>query len=366
MDWPMIEGISRGSPTPAGDAEPWRAIVAARLELAPAAPAEPGSPPALVRADEAAPEAQRIRRRQTVPSAAAALAGRHCRAFERAEIDVRRTASADAVHDARVALRRLRASARLFEPYWRADRYGAAQDHLRRTDRRLSFVRDLDVAMGEIAAMRPEIPADAHTGLDAILRRLAARRARCMRAAQAHLRGRKRLRAWSRWSAALSSVSGVHGADPTQPRLLAGATLGTLAPGLFFAALRRVRRRHRAIDETAGAAAWHELRIAARRLRYLCEDLRELHPRRLRAFIRPLKVLQDALGALQDTVTVRGMVCADLEGGMPGVRARAAAQRVLEILAGRAPALEAKARDAWRAFDRRATIMKLLRAAARV
>lgn len=65
--------------------------------------------------------------------------------------------------------------------------------------------------------------------------------------------------------------------------------------------------------ETPTAQQLHDLRIAGKRLRYSAEQVRELYPDRLALLIRLLRLAQDLLGEVQDTVTQRALVAADLE-----------------------------------------------------
>jgi CHAD domain-containing protein len=56
----------------------------------------------------------------------------------------------------------------------------------------------------------------------------------------------------------------------------------------------------------------HNQRISGKRLRYSAETLRELYPDRLALLIDLLKRQQDLLGSIQDIVTQRAIIAADL------------------------------------------------------
>lgn len=65
-------------------------------------------------------------------------------------------------------------------------------------------------------------------------------------------------------------------------------------------------------EQRPTAQQLHDLRIAGKRLRYSAEQLRELYPDRLTLLIELLKRSQDLLGVMQDCVTQRAMIAADL------------------------------------------------------
>lgn len=57
----------------------------------------------------------------------------------------------------------------------------------------------------------------------------------------------------------------------------------------------------------------HNMRISGKRLRYSAEAMRELYPDRLALLIDLLKRSQDLLGEIQDCVTQRAIIEADLQ-----------------------------------------------------
>jgi CHAD domain-containing protein len=66
-------------------------------------------------------------------------------------------------------------------------------------------------------------------------------------------------------------------------------------------------------NETPTAKQLHDLRIAGKRLRYSAEQVRELYPDRLTFLIELLRFTQDLLGEVQDCVTQRLLIAADVE-----------------------------------------------------
>lgn len=59
--------------------------------------------------------------------------------------------------------------------------------------------------------------------------------------------------------------------------------------------------------------AVHNLRISGKRLRYSAECLRDFYPDRLSLLIDMLKRSQDLLGEIQDCVTQKAMIAADMK-----------------------------------------------------
>ena len=72
----------------------------------------------------------------------------------------------DAVHDMRVATRRMRAAFRLFGSYFRPKAIAGFQKDLRKTGRALGAVRDLDVFNREAQIYLETLPEDRKAGLD--------------------------------------------------------------------------------------------------------------------------------------------------------------------------------------------------------
>lgn len=86
------------------------------------------------------------------------------------------------------------------------------------------------------------------------------------------------------------------------------ATVGAVAPVLLDHALKRARKRGRQFNKLE-APARHRLRIALKKLRYSAEFFAPLYPKKAaKAWLEPLKELQDMLGHLNDAAQVRGVV----------------------------------------------------------
>jgi CHAD domain-containing protein len=113
-------------------------------------------------------------------------------------------------------------------------------------------------------------------------------------------------------------------------------------------------RRHRRLVQCATALASgsqeerHEVRIAAKRLRYIAEFFSPLFSRkRGKAYLKSLTALQDVLGRLNDAATA--LRIANESGGSA---ADAATGAVRGWVAAQAAALEPEVASAWRRFAR--------------
>lgn len=178
-----------------------------------------------------------------------------------------------AVHDTRVAIRRLRSALRVFEPL--LDDAEAAHDveeELRWLAGLLGDVRDRQVQRKRFAARELD------TGF--LERRLYDEQRRCEKTLRTELRGqrfdalRETLEAWS------------------QEPPVRGESEASLSDCAHKAA-RTAKRRLRSADTDS---ALHRARKAAKRARYAAEMLERTHR------VERFKRIQDVLGELQDTV----------------------------------------------------------------
>jgi CHAD domain-containing protein len=199
------------------------------------------------------------------------------------------------VHQARVAVRRLRSASRLLgdEAGWR----GTLDADLRWIARRLGAVRDWDVlATQTMPALAAALPADAA--------RLAGGIGGLRRQADARLRQTLGDARFARLALRLLRWAGT-GADPR-----AGDS-----PTLADVAGRRLARLHRRLFEAAQffvalpVERQHRVRIRAKRLRYALDLFADALPAKPTArYVGQLALLQDELGAINDAVVAAALV----------------------------------------------------------
>ena len=213
----------------------------------------------------------------------------------------------DAVHQMRVAARRLRSALRTFRRVLDRDRTCAVVEELRWLAGELAPARDCEVMHARLTELVEElpaglVPADFAPELDAIFtRRAAAARTRALAAVDS-----------ARYRALLDALDALVLDPPIRPRGLRAAR--RVLP-------REVARAHRRVvtamavtlERPPGAdrdAALHEARKAAKRLRYADEAARAGLGRPPRGWKRRIEAVQDLLGAHQDSVVTRATVLA--------------------------------------------------------
>jgi len=189
----------------------------------------------------------------------------------------------EALHQARVALRRLCSALSLYRSTARGDSYRALRDDLAWFAGHFAAARDLDVmsacGLFDPEALRPERDR-AHR------RMMSALRSRRARATMLRLALWIELGAW-------------------RFRPKAARPAAALARERLDRQWRALERRGAAIG-TMETEALHRLRIETKKLRYAAEFLFGLHPGpKPRAFVDALKALQDALGGINDAWLAR-------------------------------------------------------------
>jgi CHAD domain-containing protein len=217
------------------------------------------------------------------------------------EPEVRASDDPEAVHQMRVALRRLRSDLRTFadvlDPAWRAQVTALS----RPVARALGGRRDLDVLAERLRVLIPRLHDADRAGAEQVLDILHARRI-----------------------LAFEAISGALG-DPGYGELLRliGDTELAVPPGegdgrladqpaaavaarAVERAFRRLRRDIRALPESPPDQALHDVRIQAKRLRYAAEAAAPVLGRPASRFAADVTHLQTVLGDHQDAVTAVG------------------------------------------------------------
>jgi CHAD domain-containing protein len=268
--------------------------------------------------------------REAPPAAEVVLAAvrTQVQALLTADIGVR-TGDPEGVHDLRVACRRLRSILAAFRPVLDRTATDPLRDELQATGARLSAARDGEVALEHLRAVVDAQPVELVRG--PVVARLQSTRVadheKGRRAAVRALSDRRHLQLLDALDALL--------ADPP----LAEAA-GQPAPAVLADAIRRTgkRLRHR-VEEAQEAArqedgpeeapdagtggheqeehALHEVRKAAKRVRYTAEVAAALLGAPAEALVACTKQVQDVLGEAQDTVVTRA-VCTRLAAAATG------------------------------------------------
>jgi CHAD domain-containing protein len=202
----------------------------------------------------------------------------------------------EALHDFRVALRRLRSWLRAFRPALSDTVDAKLERRLKRIARATGASRDLEVHVAWIAAARRSLSDRAAVGATWMLQRL--RRER--READADFRSvidRKFDRAATDAEAALSRYEAAVEGRADRFAALAAETIEAQMVALSNAIAR--------VSDPGDRMEAHTARIAAKRLRYLLEGV-ESASTGAPAIIETLKTLQDTLGELHDAQLFSG------------------------------------------------------------
>jgi triphosphatase len=208
------------------------------------------------------------------------------------------------VHQARVAIRRLRSAFRLFSPVLSASFVEVYATRWKTLAGCLGGARDWDVFLDEtLAPLEEAFPGDAD--LAALRARGEASKAAAQASAGRSLNGRDYSQLLLAFSAALFRLE-----PPTIAAHNASAALS-----LKRFAAQRLRKRTLNIEQQLrehgkmNAERRHELRIAFKKLRYALEFFAPILPReRLAVYQSSLSTLQELLGTLNDQVTASRLI----------------------------------------------------------
>jgi CHAD domain-containing protein/CYTH domain-containing protein len=223
---------------------------------------------------------------------------------------------AKALHDFRVAIRRLRSTLRAWRAELASSVGGKRRRALRALQRATGQGRDAEVALAWLADQRATLAPDERAGFEHLAARLERRHHAAMRHAREEVR--RRFEKLDRRLAARLDL--LHLDENGEPF---GAALAARARDAADVLTRRLAT----ISTPEDRAACHAARIADKRLRYLLEPLRD--EAAVGAIVERCKALQDVLGELNDAHV--------LEDEIQAIRAESSGEALpgLEALAGR-------------------------------
>lgn len=224
----------------------------------------------------------------TTAEAFAQIVGTCLRHFRLNENLLRRAPDADALHQTRVALRRLRSALSLFKPVVADDRFPHLAGELKWLAASLGTARDMDVLRDRLGA-HPALTAARDDAYALALASLDSQRTRDLMIDLVE------------WTAL-----GDWRVQPLDPAAVQ-APAALFATAAIGGLRRRIKRRGRDFDQLDDEAR-HQIRISAKKLRYASGFFESLFPpkrsrRRLKTFKRRLEALQDHLGQLNDLAT---------------------------------------------------------------
>ncbi len=248
------------------------------------------------------------------------------------------------LHDMRVAVRRMRAALRVFSPYLDKTAYKPFRRALRRTGRILGTVRDLDVFREKAQQYLDALPDERRSELDPLLAAWqtahgAARQGMlALLDSKAHVQFRKEFARFLATPGAGAPAAAPASAAPLPQRVREAVPLLAVAG---YAAVRAYAGRVEGKDTPL--ARLHQLRIAAKGLRYTLEFFREILPADVEVLIDRIKGLQEHLGNLQDAVVTCGILRDFLTwGAWADHRAKTVAAATVVVAPGVATYLSAR------------------------
>jgi len=225
-------------------------------------------------------------------------------------------ADEDAVHDMRVAMRRLRAAMRIARPFFRRKPLGRLRGFLQDTAAALGAVRDLDVILAHARAYVARQPEGAGE-LDGWLADLASRRAEARLALRDHLAGKSFRRLRREFQAFLAEARGA-GSPLVAADAVSPPRIRDVLASAVWVQYGRVRA-HESVQSPTPESL-HVLRIEIKRLRYLLEAFQSVLGLRVLPAVDLAVRAQDHLGGLHDAWVAAGMLRARI-GASEGIPA---------------------------------------------
>jgi triphosphatase len=203
----------------------------------------------------------------------------------------------EALHDMRVAIRRMRASLLLFEPALPV-RARTIRGELSWIARHLGDVRDLDIQLAWMGLWSGELAPQDRAYLDDLTDTLQKCRIQARTRMIRSLDSRRYARLANRLAATLQKGPSLRSRPARTPALAAFPGLIEERHASMVAIGRRLRPGSR-------PEAYHRLRIRCKRLRYAVENARELYGSAAAKYLDVLVKLQDVLGLHQDACVAR-------------------------------------------------------------
>ena len=222
------------------------------------------------------------------------------------------------LHDFRVAIRRTRSALSQIKEVFPATQVAHFSEEFRWLGSRTGPVRDIDVYLLKIPALRDSLRAEARSDLEPMVQLLREKKRRELRRLRTCLRSRRFQLLMEEWEAFLQDPgdSGKPGdpamsgdaAEPEDPEArgsqvpaLAWRPIKEVASARIRSAFEKIMKKGQAVRKDTTPEALHRLRIDCKKLRYLLTFFRSLYPEdEIKPLIKALKRLQDRLGDFND------------------------------------------------------------------
>lgn len=253
-----------------------------------------------------------------------------------------RAGDVEAVHQLRVATRRLRAVLRLLAPVLPAGLVRSLRRDLAWLAGAIGAVRDLDVLTQVVHARATRLEPESRRVLGPLALALHDARAARQTVLVEALGSTRCRRLLARLTAFAATPAPAH-----------RQRLGDMAADLVRPLLHSVLRAGRRVTPDSPPDALHRLRVRAKRLRYALETLRGLGGKSVDKMLRGLVGLQETLGEGQDVVVAIAWLRSHGETAEMPPATLLAIGSLVEALARRARKLHRRFPEAWGQVDRR-------------
>ena len=240
------------------------------------------------------PEPEHARPKDPARLAIIAYLARHTRDLRAADMAVRRDAE-DAVHQLRVAARRLRSGLRVFRPLLDREWADRLRDELRWFASSLGSYRDTEVLLSRLAPGRPMA---AEPGRQVLRDRLTERMSKARADALDVMESRRYIALHEALVAACASP--VTAADAELPGREVLPPLVAKAWRKLDVAADELLAAESATAEGAPDTQWHQVRIAAKRVRYAAEAVAPVLGKDAARFAKRMAKITEVLGDHQD------------------------------------------------------------------
>jgi len=237
------------------------------------------------------------------------------------EAGVRYSADPDYVHDARVAIRRVRAAARIYRSYFELKAVRHYLKRLRKTAQLLGAVRDMDVAIAKLVDYQGKARGKRRRELQTTMDGWLAKRTHAHQALVEWLDSEQ----YTEFVVDVLQFCRTPGAGLVDLKPVAGKDVTPfevrhVAPTMLLANFERVRAYEVWFEqpEEVPVETLHRLRIECKYLRYNLEFVENLLGAEGAALIERLRHLQDDLGELNDAV-VSQQLLSEAENGKPAL-----------------------------------------------
>lgn len=213
------------------------------------------------------------------------------------------------VHDMRVAVRRMRAAARVFEVYLNSENLESHLKGLRRTLSSLGDVRDLDVFREKAEMYLKTLPPEHENDLDSLLVVLAEEREKARRKMLDYLESEKYANFKKDFSGSLASPETLILPITNKKHSALPHRVKDVLPSILYARLADISAYSEWVEGPyLPVERLHRLRIAAKGMRYTLEFFEGVLGEDAKTLIKDFKNLQDHLGDLHDSIIAVGLL----------------------------------------------------------